>query len=256
MAERNFSDLVARATPSVPGCPSKTIENYVRDAAINICERTLAWRYQIPLFNLLPAVHEYAFEVPSNTEVQAIFAALVNSSPLRLMNLDDAICAYPAWADLFSGEDAAELWSETPSAALNEYTYNEETFDGISDFVLPDSVVADASTPKACTQLTPHRYIVLPLPDGATTYEMRMFVALKPRRDATSMDNDMFNELEDVILHRALNNLLILPNVPWSDRELAAYHAKQFTFLTGMARARANLGNNRASLTVRPQRFA
>ena len=44
MADRKFSSLVTRVTPSVPGCPQPIIEQYIRDAAIEACERTLAWR--------------------------------------------------------------------------------------------------------------------------------------------------------------------------------------------------------------------
>lgn len=255
MANKTFVSLAKRIAPHVPGCPQETIRQYARDAAINACERTLLWRYQIPLYNLLPAVHEYAFDVPIHTEVHAVFAAIMNGTPLTLANMDDAIAAYPAWADLYSGESASELWSETPSAALNEYEYNEETFDGITDFVLPDSVIADAGTPQFFTQVTPNRYIVVPLPDDQT-YEMRVFVALKPRRDATYMDEDVMNELEDVIFHRTVQNLTLIPNVPWHDKDMVLYHGRQYNFHMNERRARANLGNNRGSLTVKPRPLA
>lgn len=39
---RTFIDIVNRLLPSVPGCPTPVVENYVRDAAIEACERTLA----------------------------------------------------------------------------------------------------------------------------------------------------------------------------------------------------------------------
>jgi hypothetical protein len=63
------------------------------------------------------------------------------------------------------------------------------------------------------------------------------------------------DELEDVIMHNALQHLLVLPNTNWSDRELAAYHAKQFIFHLSERRARANLGNVRGVMTARMQRF-
>lgn len=255
MPNKTYAQLVDRVYPHVPGCPHETIRRAVRDAAISACERTLLWRYHIPLYDLLPGVHEYAFECPDGTAVQAIFAAIVNGTPLALMNLEQAIAAHPAWADLYSGESVETLWSETPSAALNEYTYDGEVFDGITDFVLPDSVIADAGTPLTCTQLTPDKYIVLPLPDD-TAYEMRMIVALKPRRDSASMDEHVMNELEDVILHRTIQNLVLLPNVPWTDKEMAVYHGRQYNFHMNERRARANLGNGRSSLSVRSQRWA
>lgn len=256
MADKTFVSIVPRLYPHVPGCPQETARQYIRDAARNVCERTLAWRYHIPLFDLLPGVHEYAYDVPSNTEVTAVFAVLVNGQPLSLLNLDEAIAAYPNWADLYSGESFSEVWSETPSAAFNDYTYDEETLDGLTDFVLPDSVVADAACPAAMTQLTPSRFIILPLPDGQTTYTTRMIVALKPRRSATGMDEDMLNELEDVIIHRAVQNLTAIPNTPWFDKEVSGYHAKQYQFHMNERRARANLGSNRGSMTTRMQRWA
>jgi len=120
---------------------------------------------------------------------------------------------------------------------------------------LPDSIVADGSTPQSICQVTPDKYIILPLPDATTTYRMRMFVALKPKRTATAMDEVILDDLEDVIVHGALQQLLVLPQVNWSDRELASYHAKQYTFHLSERRARANLGNARGPLVARSQPF-
>ena len=63
------------------------------------------------------------------------------------------------------------------------------------------------------------------------------------------------SDLEDVIVHGALQHLLALPQVNWSDRELSSYHAKQFTFQLAERRARANLGNARGPLMARMQPF-
>ena len=51
--DRAFLDIVNRLSPSVPGCPTPVIEQYVRDAAIEACERTLAWRYEQPAIRLV-----------------------------------------------------------------------------------------------------------------------------------------------------------------------------------------------------------
>ena len=58
---RSFLDIVNRLSPSVPGCPTPVIEQYVRDAAIEACERTLAWRYEQPKIRLVPGAHDYAY---------------------------------------------------------------------------------------------------------------------------------------------------------------------------------------------------
>jgi hypothetical protein len=138
---------------------------------------------------------------------------------------------------------------------FNTFDYNEALFNENSPYVMPESIVADASTPQAITQLTPDKYIVLPLPDAQRTYQCRMFVALKPRRDSTGMDEAIFNDMEEAIMHGALQHLLVLPNTHWTDRELAAYHAKQYLYQISERRARANIGANRAMVRARMQPF-
>lgn len=254
MADRTFESMITRVNPSVPGCPNFTILQYIRDAAIRVCERTLAWRYEVPLFDLLPGVYEYAYNKPSNTNVHAVFAALVNDRPLEKLTLDDALLKYPMWANLYSGQPTSVLWSLTPPGSYNTFDYNDSLFNEGEAFVLPPSVVAEGGTPVSICQVTPEKFVVLPLPDG-TQYTMRMFVALKPKRDATGMDEFMLDELEEVIMHGALQHLLVLPNANWSDRELATYHSRQYLFHLTERRARANLGNVRGTMYAKMQSF-
>ena len=82
-----------------------------------------------------------------------------------------------------------------------------------------------------------------------------MVTALKPLRTSVDMESTTFDELENIIVHQALQNLLILPERTWSDRELAAFHAKQFLHKAAERRARANLGAARNSLRVKPVAF-
>jgi hypothetical protein len=255
MADRTFASLVPRVAPSAPGCPQPTLIQYIRDSAIRTCERTLAWRYQVPLFNLLPGVHEYTYNRPTNADVHVMFEAVVNDRPLERLTMEKAIELYPQWADLYSGEDPSVVWSLTPSGSFNSFDYNEALFNENSPYVLPDAIVADGSTPQSITQVSPDKYIILPLPDAQRTYQCRMFLALKPKRSATGMDEVAFDELEEAIMHGALQHLLVLPNTNWSDRELAAYHAKQYVFQTSERRARANLGNVRGMMRTRMQPF-
>jgi hypothetical protein len=222
MLTRDFASLSVRLQPSVPGCPRQTITQYVRDAAIMTCERTLAWRYQQPEFNLTPGTYVYNYTKPADTRVHALFGTMMNGSPLDVLTLDQALTLYPSWADKY-----------TTSGDIEEF----------------------GSQPRSITQISPHQFAVLPLPDAEATYTMRMFYALKPTRDASGMDEVMFDELEDVILHGALQQLLVLPGAHWSDRELAAYHAKQYLFQLSERRARANLGNARGVMRVRATPF-
>ena len=255
MPTRTFESLLPRVLASAPGCPSATAAQHIKDTAIRVCERTLLWRHQPKVFTLIPGVYEYPYETPDFVDVHAVLGVQLNDSPLDVMTLEQALRAHPKWADLYSGEDPSEVWGETPTGTFNGYAFNEALFNDEPRFVVPAAVVADGGEPVTFTQLTPDKFVVLPLPDAKQPYRMRMFLALKPKRTATGMDEVAFDELEDAIVHGALQHLLTLPNTGWMDLELAAYHAKQYLFAVTERRARANLGNARATLRAQPQFF-
>lgn len=252
MAERTFADVALQVQPEVPGCPQATVVQQVRRTLIRVCERTLAWRYQVPVYNLLPGVSEYLFATPVNTDVHAIFEVLVNNYPLKRLTLEQAIRQFPEWADLYSGENPTSVW--VPNPAFGNDEYNESVFGAGSEFALTEAALADGSTPQAVCQLTPDKYIVLPLPDADKVYSVRMFVALKPKRSAVSIDTVIMDELEEVTIHGVLQHLLMIPG-NWQDLDRAAYHAKQYAFMLSERRARANVGNVRGTLTVQMQPF-
>lgn len=215
MAKRTFLDVVNRLMPSVPGCPTPIVEQYVRDAAIEACERTLAWRYEQPKIRLTQGIHDYEYEAPDDAEVHAVLTATCNGVKMNPISLEQLHDIYPKWP----------------------YTGPDEEAD-----------------PRYVTQLDPDHFAVAPLPD-AVAYDVRMIVALKPLRTATDMDKTALDDLENVVMHGALQHLLVLPDRTWSDRELATYHAKQFAYKLTERRARANLGANRSSMRVQMQPF-
>lgn len=251
MANTEYSTIVGRIEALVPQVPRPTVIEHIQVAARRVCEKTLAWRYVPAKSRVLPGVYEYAFTVPAGSEVEHIFGASINGSPLGLINLDVAIARYPDWADLFSGEDAEELWSETPGGYIGASEYNEDLFNDGSTFVLPDSIVADASLPRDITMVSPQRYIILPLPDGQDTYELRLWLALKPVRSATEMDTQAFEELQDLIVWCALESLLSMPGKPWTNPEYAVYYGNKYMEGVYEKKRRANLGHVRGPMSVR-----
>jgi hypothetical protein len=213
---KRFDSLVSRLSPSVPGCPQPVIEQYVREAAIEACEKTLAYRQVQNKIPLITGVYDYPYDPPTNTEVHAFLNPTVNGEPMVSVTLEELQDRFPKWPDFATSE------------------YNQ---------------------PRYIAQLDADNFIVAPTPDAVTTYEVRMVIVLKPLRTAVEMDTTAFDELETIIMHSALQNLLILPERTWSDRELAAYHAKQFLHKATERRARANLGAARNSLRVKPVAF-
>lgn len=217
MATRTFASLADRLAPSVTGCPTPIVIQYIRDSAIEACERTLAWRYEQPAIRLTPGVYEYPYENPSQSEVHAFLTATVNGNPVDPVTLEQVYRRYPQW---------------------------------------PEMPIELRSDPRLVLQFDPDNFAVAPIPDDSQTYDMRMIVALKPLRTASGMDKTVFDDLENVIMHGALQHLLVLPGKNWTDRELATYHAKQFLAKITERRARANIGAGRASMTVQMRPLA
>jgi hypothetical protein len=217
MSTRTFLSLATRLAASVPGCPQPILEQHIRDSAIDTCERTLAWRYQQPSIRLTPGVYEYPYNNPTQTEVHAFLTATVNGAPLSPLTLEQLYDTYPQW---------------------------------------PNLDVNQRSTPQYICQLDPDSFVLAPLPDDSVAYDLRMIAVLKPLRTSTGMDKTIFDDLENVIMHGALQHLLVMPNKNWSDRELATYHAKQYLSKITERRARANLGAARASMSVQMRPLA
>jgi hypothetical protein len=220
MATRTFISLENKLAANVPGCPRPTIEQFVRDIAIEVCEKTLVWRYEQDLIPLTPGVYEYDYEVPDNSEVVAmIHAALFTGTSfentLTPSTQDDLHRLYPDW---------------------------------------PSSDTTKRSTPRIVSQFDPDHFVVAPVPDAA--YNVKMFLALRPTQDATGMDKTALDEVEQLIVHGVLQHLHTIPDKSWTDYGVASYHAKQYTYKTSLKRAKANLGVARASLTAQMRPLA
>jgi hypothetical protein len=207
---RLFASLEDRLAPTVPGCPRPTIEQYVREAAIETCEQTLAWRFEQDLIRLTAGVYEYDYETPENTEVVGVIHAALNGNKIDALTQEQIHSRFPSWPD----QDRR-------------------------------------STPRFLGQFDPDHFVVAPVPDASITYDIKMFLALRPTQDADGMDKTVFDECELAITHGSLAKLLSLPEKSWTDKGLADYHARQFIYRCSARRAKANLGVGRASVTAR-----
>ena len=211
MSTRLFSDLVNRITANAPGAPQPVIVTHIRDAAIEAREKTLGWRYKQATITLTAGTYAESFLPPDAfTEVQAILTASINGNDLPVKTLEEIHRLYPKY---------------------------------------PSSVTAERTTPQYITQVDPDTFYLVQVPVNSTD-TVEMFLALKPIRTATGMDKTAMDAMETVIFHGALQSLLTMPETTWSDVELAAFHAKQYSFKTAAHRANVNAGAGRATLTA------
>lgn len=216
MATRLYSDLVNRIAPSAPGCPQPVLITHIRNAAIDVCERTGAWRYEHATVTMTAGTYSYSFVPESGAEVYSILTANMNGVPLKKTTVEQVSRQYPKY---------------------------------------PSSDADERSTPQYIFQIAPDTFYVALVPDNSTD-ELEMFVSQRPTRASTGMNEAVMDDVEDAIVHGTLQHLLTLPERTWSDNELAAYHAKQYIFKVNERRARATLGGTRIAPTVQMTAWA
>ncbi|KIO48192.1 hypothetical protein [Nitrosospira sp. NpAV] len=85
-----------------------------------------------------------------------------------------------------------------------------------------------------------------PIPDAAGV--LTMTVALKPSANSTGIDDALFSEFWEPVMHGALAQLLLLPKKPYTHAQLAAYHQQQFDITTAAAGMRVARNYTRAPL--------
>lgn len=217
MSIKLFDSIVNRVSPYAPGCPFPTIVQHVRDAAIDICERTLYWRYKPNSIRLTPGVYDYLYETPAETVTHAVLTAYVNGRPMYTSNIEDLNAHFPDFLD-----------------------YDSEK----------------RGSPQHFFQINFCSFGVMPIPDDSEPYNLQLILALKPTRSAVGMDDFVLEELEPAIVDGALSTLLLIPEKAWSNEKMAMYHAAQAQRRITERRARANLGNSRAPLSVRMRPLA
>lgn len=210
MATRLFSSLDRKIAPYAPGVPLPVLVQFVRDAAIEACDTTLAWRVEQDPVTLAAGAYLYTYSPPNDAEVSAVIHSALDGITIPFVSQDLLHAYFPAW---------------------------------------PQTDTEDQSVPQVLSQFGNDQFAVAPVPDGA--YEVKMFLAVKPTLDADGMEEAVFDELEQAILHGALARLFELPERSWTDVKEAAKHRAMATYRMSQYRVKTNLTNGRSSLSVR-----
>jgi hypothetical protein len=89
------------------------------------------------------------------------------------------------------------------------------------------------------------------MPNPSTAGTLTMTVALKPSPDAIGIDDSIFDEYREVIVHGALARLMLSPKKPYTNTQLAQYHDQLFAIRAADAGMRAARRHTRAPLRTR-----
>ena len=94
-----YSSLVKEVLPYVPMCPDTLVEQNIRAAAIEFCERSKAYILDMDPFTTISGVYEYDFEIPSGTEVHQILYMTEDGNDLDPISPRSLELNYPDWRD-------------------------------------------------------------------------------------------------------------------------------------------------------------
>lgn len=86
-----FADLVDYVLPEVSGCPHFTAEKAIRDACIELCEKTDVYVVGAELLQVVPGITEYDIDAPVGTEPSRVLSLLRSGSPLTKVKPIEAI---------------------------------------------------------------------------------------------------------------------------------------------------------------------
>lgn len=92
----------------------------------------------------------------------------------------------------------------------------------------------------------PTMVTLVPMPDTDGT--LSLIAILKPAPTAEGIDDDIYNEYRQVIVHWALARLMFSPKKPYSNSALGAYHMQKFDAKTAAAGMRTDRDYTRAHL--------
>ena len=94
-----YSSLVKEVLPYVPLCPDSLVEQNIRAAAIEFCERSKAYILDLDAFSTIAGVYEYDFDIPTVTEVHQILYMTEDGNDMDPISPRSLELNYPDWRD-------------------------------------------------------------------------------------------------------------------------------------------------------------
>jgi len=211
-----LDDLLPYVLPDLPGVSETQAINALISSAIEFCERSLVLQRDHDPINLVAGRSAYDLDAPTGYLVHKVMKAWHRNSVLQPIAPDDMDDAR-----LYNVHAATEGWG-TPSG----YTHKGE------------------------------RQIALwPPPNEDLEKGLTVRIAIKPKRDVTQFDDDLYQDFIEVIASGAKAKLQITPGKPFSNPQVAGFNQALFTAGVNRAMVRANKAHTRANLSVRMRRL-
>jgi len=111
----SYESLLPEIIPMVPGCPDTLIENSIRSAAIELCEKAGVYQAELDPVTTVAKIYEYDLEAPSGTNVHKIMWAVHNGRDLEPISTNLLEQRVPKWRDTNSASTPIYYVKQTQS---------------------------------------------------------------------------------------------------------------------------------------------
>lgn len=95
----SYETLLPQILPMVVGCPDTLIENTIRSAAIEFCEKTGAYQQELDPVTTVANIYEYDLEAPSQTTVHKIMWVTFEGKDIEPISTGLLEQRKPKWRD-------------------------------------------------------------------------------------------------------------------------------------------------------------
>lgn len=187
-----FTDWLPDVLPWMPGCPADMAAHAIKRSAINFCERSGAYQSALPAMNSVANQGAY---------VLADVAAGVRVARVLEVRWQGTKLVFQRPGQLKSRYDPAD-WR--------------------------NGAVTTAAAPVYWTQEAANSVNLVPAPNAIVVGAIGLWVACRPKDDATALDDAIASDYRDAITDGAKTILASSPGKPYTNLPLAAECGARF----------------------------
>lgn len=99
MAIKPYSDLVKYVLPIATGLPNPVAITFLRESAVEFFSKSLCYRYQQPTLAVTEGVHDYPFDLPSQTEITQLIVVSYDGVELQPITQESLLKMFTKWPE-------------------------------------------------------------------------------------------------------------------------------------------------------------
>ena len=216
---KTLKQFVNQFSVDVMGCPNPLAERIVREAAIDICERTQLLRKKNLYISITADESEYTIPVDDDYySVHGLFKV-----------------------------NKGELSDEKYLPITDEHNLTQRYGDGWKYMT--------GNTPVSVF-LTPEKKLrIFPIPTVDFDDDLILEVVVKPTQAASKVDDILYNDYLQLIADYCRWHLMAIPSQVWSNENLAAYYQTQYKSKLNEINIRIFKSHGNKSLRVKYRKF-